>query len=472
MPDNHVDIYSIDAGLVTAPAGCGKTHLICKALARHKDAKPVLLLTHTNAGVAALRSRLNRFGVSPRAYRLSTLDGIAMRLVGIFPKRSGVNPDVLRLDNPRTDYPDIRSAACKLLSEGHVHDIFRATYSRLIVDEYQDCCVDQHLFVSDVALALPTCVLGDPLQAVFEWLGLPDWNAVRDRFPDAGELTTPWRWLNAGAEDFGRWLLEVRRKLLHREAVDFAESPEEVSWVYLDDTVGCHQCQLQAARTRAPSSEGTVLIIADSKKPDEQRKFASQTPGAVTVESVDLRDLISFARSLDFASPDALYKLIDFASDVMRNVGAANLVKRIESLERGTARREATDVENAALNFKRDPSPNAAIDLLVEINKDIGVTSHRPAVLRACIKSLKSCGCDGGASFYEAAVCAREQNRLLGRSLPKRAVGSTLLLKGLEADVSVVLNASIHSAKSLYVAITRGSQRLVICSRNPVWSQY
>ena len=62
----------------------------------------------------------------------------------------------------------------------------------------------------------------------------------------------------------------------------------------------------------------------------------------------------------------------------------------------------------------------------------------------------------------------REQNRLVGRPLPKRAVGSTLLLKGLEAEVAVILNASGLDAKNLYVAITRGSNMVVICSESPI----
>jgi hypothetical protein len=42
--------------------------------------------------------------------------------------------------------------------------------------------------------------------------------------------------------------------------------------------------------------------------------------------------------------------------------------------------------------------------------------------------------------------------------------GSTLLLKGLEADVSVILNAAGLKRRNLYVAMTRGARRVVICS--------
>ncbi|MEO7469174.1 MAG: UvrD-helicase domain-containing protein, partial [Sphingobium limneticum] len=77
MPD--VDLLAIDRGTVTAPAGCGKTHLISVALTRHVAPKPILVLTHTNAGVAALRSRLDKAGVEPSHYRLTTIDGWCMR---------------------------------------------------------------------------------------------------------------------------------------------------------------------------------------------------------------------------------------------------------------------------------------------------------------------------------------------------------------------------------------------------------
>jgi hypothetical protein len=56
----------------------------------------------------------------------------------------------------------------------------------------------------------------------------------------------------------------------------------------------------------------------------------------------------------------------------------------------------------------------------------------------------------------------------MGRALPGRAVGSTLLMKGLEAEVTVILNAEAMNARHLYVAMTRGASRLVVCSRSPI----
>jgi len=428
------------------------------------------VLTHTNAGVVALRWRLDRAGVPSKAYRLSTIDGWAMRLISTFPARSGHDPDLLELANPKTDYPNIRVAAARLLEAENVNDIVAASYARLIVDEYQDCSIPQHAVAAYASQILPTCVLGDPMQAIFGFGcdGLANWHEdVCKCFPLAGELDTPWRWINASAEALGHWLLEVRKRLLRGEPIDLRAAPAAVTWVELDGTED-HQRRLAAARVRPPDRNGHVLIIGDSTNRDSQRQFASQTPGAITVEAVDLKDLVSFARNFDPAAPDALERLACFAQSVMTNVGAANLVGRVQSLSRGTARNPPSDVEQVALAFVRAPSHRTAVDLLVEIGKEGGVRTHRPAVLRACIKALQLCNGTDGLSFHDAAIRMREQNRLIGRPLPRRAVGSTLLLKGLEAEVAVVLNADALDARNLYVAITRGSKALTVCSSRPV----
>lgn len=466
-----IDLLAIERGSITAPAGCGKTHLIAQALARHSGAQPILVLTHTNAGVAALRSRLDLASVPRSAYRLSTIDGWAMRLIGLFPGRSEIDPDILRLADRGRDYPAIREGALRLLGGGHIQDILAANFSRLIVDEYQDCSDIQHALVCHAATAMPTSVLGDPLQEIFGFRGvtMPDWDLdVCSHFPVAGELDIPWRWRNAGTESFGVWLLEVRQMLLKAQQIDLRAAPPEVSWVKLDGSSNDLARQIAAGSTRAPDKDGTVLIIADSRRPQTQRDFAGRIPGAVTVEAVDLRDLVDFAQGLDFGRPDALERVVRFAGSVMVNVGATDLLSRVATLLRGSARKAPSETEQAALSFHAMPSAAKAVVLLSAIGNQSGVRPHRPAVLRACLRALNACGGETGTTFYEAAIRAREQSRLLGRTLDRRVVGSTLLLKGLEADIGVVLNADDLDAHHLYVAMTRGAKRLIVCSRSPL----
>ena len=464
MPE--IDLLEIARGTVTAPAGCGKTHLVADAVTRHDGAKPILVLTHTNAGVAALRHRLERASVPTTRYRLATIDGWAMRLISMFPKRSALDPAVLTLSNPRAHYPEIRRAGAALLKAGHVSDIIAASYARLIVDEYQDCTGAQHAIAAYLAQVLPACVLGDPLQAIFGFNeALIDWDKhVHAYFPAAGELKTPWRWKNAGQEAFGLWLLEARKMLLAGKQIDLTKAPPNVKWVELDGKDD-HVRRLQAGRTTAKSPAGNILIIGDSTNPRGQRDFAGQTPGATAVESVDLKDLVTFARAFDLASPDALRSVVAFAEDVMTNVGGSDLMRRVASHHSGTARKPPTDAEQAALRFHAAPSNAGAVDVLVEIGKQAGVRSHRPTVLQACLRTLRDCKDHDRIGLQDAAIRAREQYRMLGRTLPRRAVGSTLLLKGLEAEVAVILNPSGLDRANLYVAMTRGSDSLIICSR-------
>jgi DNA helicase-2/ATP-dependent DNA helicase PcrA len=287
----------------------------------------------------------------------------------------------------------------------------------------------------------------------------------------AGKLDKPWRWINADSEALGAWLLDVRERLVCGEPVDLREAPDAVTWIQLggaDD----YQKRLRAAREQPPQNNDRILIIGDSISADKRHQIASRTPGAITVEAVELRDLISFSRNFDPAAPDALDHLVRFAQNVMINVGAAKLVQRVESLKRGTARKPPSGVERTALSFVETPSYSAARNLLAAINRDRGVRAHRPAVLKACLKAMLLCDGAEGLSFYEAAIAMREENRFVGRSLPRRAVGSTLLLKGLEAEVAVILNADDLDARNLYVAMTRGSKMLTICSRTPILNRH
>lgn len=350
--------------------------------------------------------------------------------------------------------------------------MLQATYARLIVDEYQDCILEQHAMVSKIAEVLPTCVLGDDMQAIFGWGNnvLVNWQTdVEVRFPAVGQLDIPWRWKNVGTEVFGRWLLWVREALRAGSPVDLRKAPPQVLWIPIEGENDI-QNLTRATNVKPPNEGGSVLIVCDSKRPQRHRQIASRAHGAVVVENADLTDFIRFSESFDFGSAEAVNNIIDFAGNTLTGVGAAQLKQRVRTILAGNARTPPTEAEAAAADFAKAPGPSTAVSLLVEINKQSGVSSLRPALLRTCIQAFNACANED--DFYEMAVKAREQTRVLGRSLPRRAVGSTLLLKGLEADVAVIADADQLTARDLYVAMTRGSRQLVICSTNPILARH
>ena len=467
--ENDVDLLQVAIGAVEAPAGCGKTELIVSALSRHADPKPVLVLTHTNAGVAALRHRLLGHRVPQDRCRLSTIDGWALRILKTFPARSGIDAAHLDLEDARRDYPAIKAAIARLLAGRHIDDVLFASYSRVIVDEYQDCDPDQHAVVCHLATILPTVVLGDPMQEIFNWQGHhPDWdNDVIGNFPLVAELTRPWRWENAGAHELGAWLLDARHTLKAGGRIDLRSAPPDVSWIQLDG-VNDHEKQRQACLTRSPRAGGEVLIMTGGIQKKLQRKLAKQTPGAVTVEAVDLTEVTDFAREVALVAPGNLEAALDFAFAVMTGVDRDGIAARAATIAAGRDRVPPETHELAAIRYRESGDAASLIALFEALEAAQGTRTFRPEILRTCIKALRSSG--SNVSFLQAAKHIREQQRVLGRRLPKKAVGSPLLLKGLEGDVAVILDASdfdrdaAKNRKNLYVAMTRGSRKLVVCS--------
>lgn len=458
----ELDLLDVRLGSVEAPAGCGKTELIASTLRRCQLAdKPVLVLTHTNAGVNALQQRLVKHGIPSAVYRILTIDGWAMRMVAAFPAGSGYQ---LQTGGWSLDYPAIRRGAAHLLASGNIDPLLAATYSRLIVDEYQDCSTMQHAVVMGISKTLPTVVLGDPLQAIFGFKGnvLVDWNDVESAFPDVGQLDKPWRWINADAQPLGEWLIEIRKDLKAGSAVDLLKGHPGVNWVQVKGEKDV-QGRMAAAAYKHPDGDGSLLIIAEGSDKEGQQNFAKRTPGASTVEAVDLKDLIGFATSYKPGSAGCLDQLLEFGAAVMTKVDPDGMRTRLKALSGTRAKKEATVAERAAQAYVAQPTLDAAHRLLRALGKNPGARAYRPAIYYGALDALSNVA-ESGKSFAEAAISVRELQRHKVRVLPKRAVGSTLLLKGLEADVAVVMHPEKMTATHLYVALTRGARKVLVCS--------
>ena len=79
-------IYSLSAGSVVAAAGCGKTEQIARATGYGEGRR--LVLTHTHAGVDALRKRLKDNHVSSTRFAIDTIAGWCLRYAASYPSRS------------------------------------------------------------------------------------------------------------------------------------------------------------------------------------------------------------------------------------------------------------------------------------------------------------------------------------------------------------------------------------------------
>lgn len=467
MDDVELDILAHYRASVSAPAGCGKTELITAALLRSTDSKPALVLTHTNAGRAALEQRLRKRGVNVANVRVATLDSWAIRLVQCFPRRSGLTLSDLRIRGNNANYVAIRQAALNILNAGHADRIVLATYSRVIVDEYQDCGRLQHQMVLALAEHLPTVILGDPLQVIFDFAGpVVDWESEAIvAFPSVTWVPEPWRWKNAGVPELGHWLMNSVRPALSRAGwvVDLTKAPKSVEWVPLAGTPAqMSETRIATAKRAFP---GTALIIADSKNKEGQWETARRSR-ATMVEANDMVDFMRFAAGFNPAYEMSMNEAVTFFANLLSGLSAKQLISRAFSLHAGRARTRATCLEEIVLSYLAAPSYHSAAIMLDAFQSSAGVFAFRPDIVRLCAKALRAT--NENLTFHAAALIERERFRHAPRITRAKSVGSTLLLKGLEADVAVITEPERMNAKNLYVAMTRGSRRLIICSASPM----
>jgi DNA helicase-2/ATP-dependent DNA helicase PcrA len=74
-------------GYLLAPAGYGKTHLIAESTLHAKGRQ--LILTHTHAGVNALRTKLRALQVSTTQVHVDTIASWSLRLCLAYGSTSG-----------------------------------------------------------------------------------------------------------------------------------------------------------------------------------------------------------------------------------------------------------------------------------------------------------------------------------------------------------------------------------------------
>lgn len=461
-----IDLLAIRRGHISAPAGYGKTQLIADSLAGHEAPRPVLVLTHTNGGVAALRKRLAKHGVSSNAYTLKTLDGWAIRLLSAYPSRAAIDIRHLDITRPSRDYPEIQRRARALVASGHINDVLRASYSHVIVDEYQDCSVAQHAMIARCANVLPTVVLGDPMQSVFGFAGRRvDWNDLPGVYPEHHELDIPWRWNNAGAPEVGHWLANSRRALNKGEPIDLNDLPEGVVWHR--PAPPNRQARAEAAALRQLAHAGSVLVIGPSAQENARHNFARRNPGMTVVEPVELSRLTAFARTLNLDNPlNAIEECARLARDIMTGLTRAEVftarIARI--LKKGPGRFKLTECDRAALELAASPSYTAVTNLLQALRESAQARLFRPTIYNAALGALSRASSGRSEDLSAAARVERDVRRHQERTAGRMAIGSTLLLKGLEADGSMIMNAHTLDRYHLYVALTRGAKGICIWS--------
>ncbi len=454
-------------GVVVAPAGCGKTELIARAVASDTSQRQ-LVLTHTHAGVRALRDRFQRLGVPMGAATIETIASWSLRYAFAYPALGGL--DIAEPSGEQ--WERVYAAAHKIFESGKVLDVVRATYAGAFVDEYQDCNESQHALLARIADAVPCRLVGDPLQGIFGFRKnrLVRWGVVESVFPKFGELSTPWRWRGKN-EALGRWLFDVRAPLLEGRDVDLCAGP--LAWAASSPETQA------AAAWRLTREQGSVVVI--HKWPDDCHDFASRLRGSYeSMEEMDSNALMKHADEIFATNGTARAKaVVDFALACASGL-ASQLTTIRQNLERGrhpekTRLQKNVDIVEHLERVAGAAELAAVAPALTAMTRLDGVNVYRRELLAEMRRALDAYAAGGHATLRAAAWYVRNMRRHIGRRIEKRTVSRTLLIKGLEFDHAAVLDAGAleeqqrpgNGAKNLYVAMTRPCRSLTVLSAEP-----
>ena len=453
-----------------APAGCGKTELLGRIVADQRSGRQ-LVLTHTHAGVAAIRSRLTAQRVPQEKFHLETIAGWCLRYCAAYSGISGIRADVEQHEInwkllAAEAYPGTERVCRAALGKRVICE----SYDGVLVDEYQDCSALQHAVVRAVGECIPYRAVGDPLQTIFEFRDTPcvGWDTISSDFDMQASLSEPWRWRRPGRNrKLGEWLVEARRQLEMTKRLDIAEDAP-VTWISHSNGSDVAAWAGACTKSRAPQ-ESVVAILkwATKCKPLAQR-LGGRWP---MVERFDDPDLLKLGMKLaDADGPTVVAEFVEFLAARMTGIGTAlrPMVKAIRagrSTSRFSKDREHAEWLNA---LSKEPTPVNALSWLE------GVLAHRDdrwLYRRECVfqlrAALRECIGSNFATLPDAVAAARTRARHRGRQTNSCTIGTPLLVKGLEFDHAVLLWEPDHlSVEGLYVALTRASKSLTIVSRS------
>lgn len=449
------------------PAGSGKTHLLAATVAiASMEGKRSLILTHTNAGVDALRKRLSKFGVAISTYHIDTITSWAYTLVRAYEEIAELKVPEIPDWSDSGKYID---AATRVANSTVIKLMHSCSFNYFFVDEYQDCNLRQHKLIVTIADSiLQTVVLGDRLQGIFGFAGetLVDWDEdVFLRFPQYQVAHSSHRW-NKSNPELGRWLSDIRPSLVNGTTLDFSQlNVPGLTWV----------CSSPNAVTREAyrlvKLDETVVLI--DKWPQNLVEHATRLNGFYSImEELQGKFMI---RALTALPSENNFGLAAWLADFAKNcaIGLSDIDGRILTALRNNRcinhlKREGFEhVLNGLDELRENPSFGKLIEVALIIQRTKGVKIYRWEAWSDTIMAIENCIQESSNPLDEL-MRLRDRLRKIGRRTGKRIASRTLLVKGLEYDHVIIADVTnIRDPRNLYVAMTRAVKSVTLISPSP-----
>ena len=460
-------LISGEKNFLIAPAGYGKTYTIAASVKHLEPSEgKSLILTHTHAGVASLKSKMRDMGVRGSQYNIETICSFCQKYTNAFYRGDGMPS----MDDRR--YHDfILAEACETLRLTAIGQVIQASYERVFVDEYQDCSAKQHELVIVLSGWIMTHVLGDPLQGIFgainkSSVNFPD-DLIAHGFSALPELSIAHRWLKDGHNNqLGNAFAEIRKTLQEDKPINLSNFGDVIETVRITDRDRFNSSANCWKVVWSLSSEKSVLVIEPKAVNVNARvKFTQIFNEQFTVlEAIDAPEFYKLSKCIDqllenfeysCLLENLLLKLFK-KTKVKEWFGDAKVKKK-----RGEKAQVSADLEQF-IEALKEGSPEDMHKFLVCLKDELKLVPPRKELFNSILRAVETAQLEK-TSITEAMEAHRNNLRRSGRKCYGKFVGTTLLTKGLEFDTVVILDAhTIKCPMHLYVAMTRACKRLIV----------
>lgn len=456
------ELTSNHTAAVIAPAGHGKTEMLAEIVERSSG--KLLLLTHTNAGLDAIKKRMNKKNIPSSRYNVETIASFCIKWCNSYCTTSNIDKSLSPLVKEQANayYAQFYSGAITLFSKSWIGAVLKATYSRVIVDEYQDCTLEHHQIMLQICKHLPLIALGDPLQGIFSFTGpLVDWDNLQ--YPIVDIKTYPWRWEKTNPQ-LGTYLSDLRKLLLpysnQRNCKVKIPTTQDVSIV---SPFNFNMYKL------LPQMSDYTSVIYVTKWPNKQLNICSEMSGIFQYdEKQECPDLFKYAEYFDELQGFRLALIVvEFIAACATGV-TTELKSYIERLKKDNIDfsriQKHKDIGDAITLVVTTSDYSSIYNLIGCFEQKNEFKIYRKELYFEMLRSIKY-SMEHITTVYEGANHIRKDAHLQKRYSQFKFLSSrTLLSKGLEFDCVIIDTSDKLSVKDFYVAMTRAKKKIFILS--------
>ncbi len=465
MSFDYTRFLSQERACLIAPAGYGKTHTIIECLKCLSGR--YLVLTHTHAGVAALRDKMSESDIPSARFELTTISAFGQKISHSYTIEDKIPRQSL---NQEDYFRWLSNRMLELASNAKIQEVMQISYDGVIVDEYQDCTQSQHCFIVSIAKGIPLWVFGDPLQGIFDFNGpIVDFEKDLNEFKTFS-LDTPWRWLENN-EELGRDILMIRKAL--------ETPPWKIDWSALKtvkriilDTDDIYSAVPKYCKDGGLDESRLVITTHKNQRKLVARRFGGR---CTIVEPIDDRVFYNASRLVDSLSQrSAMTMLYSLATSLFFKTEVDNWLtcRGVKTKKRDEDRLVVQELSSAITEYLSEPCPMKLLNCLRALDRINGIRLLLHDQYFA-IRNAIEMSVERGITVSEAMEKVRNSVRLRGgRRTGHFMAGTTLLVKGLEFDHVTVVDAnpafdlSTYSGrKNFYVAVSRARKTLTILSK-------